>query len=191
MPFFAFAESPAGYLLALDTRSECVMLLDITGAKGPWIAAESFDDFFSRLSESGSAAAPASSSSAAAAGGAQQLELEAEEDGDSHMGEDAEEGEEEEDEEGDVFACDRCMDELPASAVRFHCNTCENYDLCSKCKTKADSAAAAGSSAAPKKKAGRSAPPEVGADAHPTSHTFTKIEAAAAAEEDDEEEEKN
>ena len=45
--FFAFSESASsGLLLALDTRSGSVMLLDITGRKGPWIAGENFEDFF-------------------------------------------------------------------------------------------------------------------------------------------------
>lgn len=47
VPFFAFSEAAdTGRLLVIDTRSQYVMLLDVTGKKGPWIAGENFDDFF-------------------------------------------------------------------------------------------------------------------------------------------------
>lgn len=50
VPFFAFSEAAdTGRLLVIDTRSQYVMLLDVTGKKGPWIAGENFDDFFKVL----------------------------------------------------------------------------------------------------------------------------------------------
>ena len=120
----------------------------------------------------------------------EQEEQQEEVDDDEEMGEDDEEGEEDGEDE-DLFCCDGCMDELPASATRFHCNSCKNYDLCTKCMAKNENkqkaaASASSSSAAPKKKTGRAAPTE---DAeHPLSHTFTKVSGAAGDEEEEEEE---
>ena len=46
VPFFVFSESlNSGHLLAIDTRSNAIMMLDVTHRKGPWIVAENIDDF--------------------------------------------------------------------------------------------------------------------------------------------------
>jgi hypothetical protein len=201
VPFFAFAETPSGLLLVLDTRSQCVMLLDVTGRKGPWVVAENFDDFFARITEGGAGKSKKASAGEADDQSAQMEQEVEEEEEDAEGGADAYGDDDDDEEEGDMFCCDACMDELPASsAVRFHCDQCENYDLCVRCKTDADkkaaqaggasaAAAAAAASAGSSKGVKRSVQGQ--AHAHPSSHTFTRIEpsSAGAHEEDDEEEE--
>jgi hypothetical protein len=195
VPFFAFAETPSGLLLVLDTRSQCVMLLDVTGRKGPWVVAENFDDFFARITEEGGAGKRKKASDADDQSARMEQEVEEEEE-DAEGGADAYGDDGDEDDEGDMFCCDACMDELPASsAVRFHCDQCENYDLCVRCKTEADkkAAQAGGASAAAAASSSKGVKRSVQgqAHAHPSSHTFTRIEpsSSAAAHEDEEEEE--
>jgi len=181
VPFFAFAETVSGLLVVLDTRAGCVMLLDVTGKKGPWVAGENFDDFWSRLTTGGEKSAAA---------GEEEVEEEDEAEDDADF-----DGEHDEDEEGDLFCCDACMDELPASTARFHCNQCENYDLCAACmmqleaKRKQQSSKAAASASAASA-GGVKRPAADGGHSHPASHTFTRIEGGAAAAQEEEEEEK-
>jgi hypothetical protein len=174
LPFFAFSESPSsGHLLTVDTRSGYVMVLDVTKKSGPWIAGESFDDFLKRLSEGEKAAPPPAE------------DREEEEEGEGDM-------EEDEEEEGDLYCCDQCMAELGASEVRFHCQTCENYDLCKECYEKAKAAAAAAAASADSSSSSSSQKKHLTPEdsQHPDSHEFNRIEPTKAGKEEEEEEEK-
>jgi hypothetical protein len=180
VPFFAFAESPSGRVLALETSSQAVMLLDLTGRRGPWIAGETFEDFILRITQGGSQPYAEGESEKG------ELEYEPEDDMDDDMGVGDDDGEEE------LYACDVCMDELPPSQIRYHCDSCPCYDLCEKCMAKAaklsasssDAAAASAGSASKKSRSAASI-----SSSHPSSHTFSKIEASHDVEEEEEEKE--
>lgn len=163
--FFAFAESPnSGHLIVLDTRTSNVMLLDVTQRRGPWVVATSVEAFLDNL-RSGDAIPPEGEVEE------EKADDDAADDGMVDGQFDGDDGEE------DAYCCDACGDmiDVDEASVRFHCQQCENYDLCSGCHAQAQSASSSSSSK----------------DAHPKDHKFTPIQGEnARAEADEEEEEK-
>ena len=187
LPFFAFAEClNSGFVLALDTASGAVMLLDLSGRRGPWIAGSSAEDFCARLEKGPELKREGEEEEDDAEEEVMDDSDGAEDDGEGEGAAAAGEG----DDQG--FCCDVCLIELPSSLVRFHCDVCECYDLCDKCMKDAEKAskkaatAAAASSSSAAKKGGRSAAVTKG---HPASHTFTRIEPMEDEQEGDDDEE--
>lgn len=119
LPLLAFSEDNKGRFFCIDTASLAILLVDSTGATGPWAVAENFADFLSRVS---------------AAAGQSKEEIEENKEYEE-TGEELEEEEENGDDEmagsEDGFLCDICMEEI--SECRYHCETCANFDLCAAC----------------------------------------------------------
>jgi predicted transcriptional regulator len=121
--FCAFAEDSKGYLFAIDTTTQVVVLIDPTHHRGPWIVSQSFDEFCEHLDERKTG--------------------ENGQDDDIQFDEDVEEEEEDiaeydenmyhgaNDDDENEYCCNICMEAI--EEVRYHCETCADFDSCEAC----------------------------------------------------------
>lgn len=183
LPFFAFGETSCGCLVIYDCNTQSIMFFDSHAQDnhtkyGPFIAAESIEDFLQRLTaQPEKLEVPAGKKKGNSSGDHKEEEEEEEEvEYDPENVEvDGADDEEFEEEEYDVYCCDACLKEIPPTESRFHCDQCNNYDLCHRCKDKSESGTIPSSSTTSSTSSSTSSSSRTLPSGHLSTHTFTRL----------------